>query len=88
MGVPTIYYLLINYYKDSLCKKYSIKDIKKKLSRLRLMVCGSASLPEKVMKEWKDISGHTLLERYGMTEIGMAIGNPYRGERRCVLSKT
>jgi malonyl-CoA/methylmalonyl-CoA synthetase len=30
---------------------------------------------------WKEISGHTLLERYGMTEIGMALSNPLRGER-------
>jgi malonyl-CoA/methylmalonyl-CoA synthetase len=30
---------------------------------------------------WKEISGHTLLERYGMTEIGMALSNPLHGER-------
>ena len=46
------------------------------------MVCGSAALPVSVMEKWKIISGHTLLERYGMTEIGMAISNPYRGQRR------
>jgi malonyl-CoA/methylmalonyl-CoA synthetase len=34
------------------------------------------------MERWKEVSGHTLLERYGMTEIGMAISNPYRGDRR------
>jgi malonyl-CoA/methylmalonyl-CoA synthetase len=33
------------------------------------------------LKRWKEISGHTLLERYGMTEIGMALSNPLRGER-------
>jgi malonyl-CoA/methylmalonyl-CoA synthetase len=46
------------------------------------MVSGSAALPVSVLEEWKEISGHTLLERYGMTEIGMAISNPYKGERR------
>jgi malonyl-CoA/methylmalonyl-CoA synthetase len=46
------------------------------------MVCGSAALPVTTMEKWKTISGHTLLERYGMTEIGMAISNPYTGERR------
>jgi malonyl-CoA/methylmalonyl-CoA synthetase len=46
------------------------------------MVSGSAALPASVMERWKAVSGHTLLERYGMTEIGMAISNPYRGERR------
>jgi malonyl-CoA/methylmalonyl-CoA synthetase len=43
------------------------------------MVSGSASLPDKIMNQWKDISGHDLLERFGMTEIGMGLGNPYRG---------
>lgn len=34
------------------------------------------------MARWKDISGHMLLERYGMTEFGMAISNPLHGQRR------
>jgi malonyl-CoA/methylmalonyl-CoA synthetase len=34
------------------------------------------------MEKWEQISGHRLLERYGMTEIGMAISNPYQAERR------
>jgi malonyl-CoA/methylmalonyl-CoA synthetase len=46
------------------------------------MVCGSAALPVSVMETWEKISGHKLLERYGMTEIGMAISNPYIGERK------
>jgi malonyl-CoA/methylmalonyl-CoA synthetase len=46
------------------------------------MVSGSAALPVTVMEQWHQISGHYLLERYGMTEIGMAISNPYSGERR------
>jgi malonyl-CoA/methylmalonyl-CoA synthetase len=48
------------------------------------MVSGSAALPESVMQRWEEISGHRLLERYGMTEIGMGISNLYRGERRSV----
>jgi malonyl-CoA/methylmalonyl-CoA synthetase len=48
---------------------------------LRLMVSGSAALPVSTLRRWKEISGHTLLERYGMTEIGMALSNPLRGER-------
>lgn len=48
------------------------------------MVSGSAALPETVMNRWNEISGHKLLERYGMTEIGMALSNPYYGERRTV----
>ena len=49
---------------------------------LRLMVSGSASLPQPVMEKWEGLTGHTLLERYGMTEIGMALTNPLLGERQ------
>jgi len=45
------------------------------------MVSGSAALPVSILERWREITGHTLLERYGMTEIGMALSNPYRGER-------
>ena len=45
------------------------------------MVSGSAALPVSTLNRWKEISGHTLLERYGMTEIGMALSNPLEGER-------
>jgi len=50
--------------------------------RLRLMMSGSAALPVHVLERWRAIAGHTLLERYGMTEIGMALSNPLDGERR------
>ena len=48
----------------------------------RLMMSGSAALPVSVLHRWRDITGHTLLERYGMTEIGMALSNPLHGDRR------
>lgn len=47
----------------------------------RLMVSGSAALPLPTLQRWKEITGHTLLERYGMTEIGMALSNPLNGPR-------
>jgi malonyl-CoA/methylmalonyl-CoA synthetase len=46
------------------------------------MVSGSAALPTQVLNQWKKISGHVLLERYGMTEIGMALTNPYDQDHR------
>ncbi len=58
---------------------------KKACQSMRLMVSGSAALPESVMKKWEMISGHKLLERYGMTEIGMALSNPLKGERIPVM---
>ncbi len=48
---------------------------------LRLMVSGSAALPTPIFSKWKEITGHVLLERYGMTEIGMGLTNPLRGPR-------
>jgi len=80
MAVPTIYYKLITYWEELSKNDQSI--IFETLSKFRLMVCGSAALPISVMQKWETISGHLLLERYGMTEIGMAISNPYIGERR------
>ncbi len=49
---------------------------------MRLMVSGSAALPSSVHEKWMELTGQALLERYGMTEIGMALANPYDGERR------
>lgn len=80
MAVPTIYYKLISYW-ESLSKSEQ-ETISARLAAFRLMVSGSAALPVSVMEKWKVISSHTLMERYGMTEIGMGISNPYEGERR------
>ena len=32
-------------------------------------MCGSSALPEPVMEKWEHVTGHRLLERYGMTEV-------------------
>jgi malonyl-CoA/methylmalonyl-CoA synthetase len=80
MAVPTVYYKLIAYCASLSDEKQ--EQLRTTLSQFRLMVSGSAALPVSVMEQWEAISGHQLLERYGMTETGMAISNPYRGERR------
>ena len=80
MAVPTIYYKLISYWE--LLPNDQKSKILIVLKDFRLMVSGSAALPISVMEKWKEISEHTLLERYGMTEIGMGISNPYHGERK------
>ena len=62
---------------------YAPSDLTEKLSKnIRLMVSGSAALPQPIFDEWKNLTGHTLLERYGMTEIGMALTNPLKGLRK------
>ncbi len=80
MAVPTIYFKLIAFWETATVEVQ--QQLSKAVGQLRLMVSGSAALPVPVLEKWKAISGHTLLERYGMTEIGMALSNPYRGERR------
>jgi len=79
MAVPTIYVRLIAAWEAA------GDDRRRALSRavrgLRLMVSGSAALPVPVLERWREISGQALLERYGMTEIGMALSNPLDGER-------
>ena len=80
MAVPTIYFKLIAYWET--LSEADADRVSVAMRAFRLMVSGSAALPVAVMERWKAISGHSLLERYGMTEIGMAISNPYEGERR------
>ena len=79
MAVPTIYHRVIAHLEQT--SEDERARFMHGAGRLRLMVSGSAALPIPVLERWRELSGHTLLERYGMTEIGMALSNPYRGER-------
>lgn len=83
MAVPTIYAKLIEEYDKLFCADSKMQDyIRTSLkSRVRLMVSGSAPLPLPIHNRWLDISGHKLLERYGMTEIGMCLSQEYDSER-------
>ncbi|HEX8317218.1 acyl-CoA synthetase [Longimicrobium sp.] len=80
MAVPTVYNRLITAYDQAPPERQA--RMAEGCRRMRLMVSGSAALPVQTLERWRQISGHVLLERYGMTEIGMALGNPLRGERR------
>jgi len=51
-------------------------------TRLRLAVSGSAPLPAEIHEKFRQLYGSIILERYGMTETLMNVGNPYAGERR------
>ncbi len=79
MAVPTIYHRLIGDLDTASAEDRA--RFREGVSALRLMVSGSAALPVPVLERWRELSGHTLLERYGMTEIGMGLSNPYRGDR-------
>lgn len=80
MAVPTIYCKLIEFWEKASAEEQ--EKMTESMKDFRLMVCGSAALPVSIMEKWQKLSGHLLLGRYGMTEIGMAISNPYRGERK------
>ena len=79
MAVPTIYVKLIAAWEASSPERRAM--LSRSAAKLRLMVSGSAALPVSTLERWRDITGHALLERYGMTEIGMALSNSYRGDR-------
>ena len=72
MAVPTIHRRLYNMAKGQ----------KIDLSHMRLMTSGSDRLPDDLFFGYQKTFNYTLLERYGMTETGMNLSNPYKGERR------
>jgi len=78
-AVPTIYYRLIASWETG------PNDVRRRRATgaraARLMMSGSAALPVRILERWREITGQVLLERYGMTEIGMALANPLRGAR-------
>jgi len=72
-GVPTIYVRLLD-----LGEAQAVE-----IGRtMRLFVSGSAPLPVQVLEDFEARYGHTILERYGMSETLMIMSNPYVGERR------
>lgn len=80
MAVPTIYSRLIRSFEEAGDPEKEMMS--RACRKMRLMVSGSAALPVSTLDKWTVVSGHVLLERYGMTEIGMALSNPLHGERR------
>ena len=79
-AVPTMYHRLIASFDAAPAQ---VQRARSDGSRsVRLMMSGSAALPRATLDRWREITGHTLLERYGMTELGMALSNPLHGDRR------
>ena len=72
MGVPTLYVRMLT--EASLTKQQA--------SHMRLFVAGSAPLLIETFKAWQDRTGHTILERYGMSETVMLTSNPYAADTR------
>ena len=72
-GVPTVYVRLLAIEPEIAAQIGSF---------MRLFVSGSAPLAPQVLEQFRDLYGHTILERYGMSETLMNMSNPYAGERR------
>jgi malonyl-CoA/methylmalonyl-CoA synthetase len=72
-GVPTMYIRLLET--DAAAAERIGRN-------MRLFVSGSAPLPSHVLEDFRRLFGHTILERYGMSETLMNISNPYTGDRR------
>ena len=71
MGVPTYYTRLLA---DPGFDKHTCRT-------MRLFTCGSAPLLEQTFHAFQQRTGHTIVERYGMTETGMNNSNPLAGPR-------
>jgi malonyl-CoA/methylmalonyl-CoA synthetase len=76
MAVPTMYSYLLSHY-DSHMTPEEQAAARSAAAALRLTVSGSAAAPVPLLQRWKALSGQQLLERYGMTETGMILSNPY-----------
>jgi malonyl-CoA/methylmalonyl-CoA synthetase len=72
-GVPTMYVRLLEV------DAATAREIG---THMRLCVSGSAPLPAQVLEDFQQRYGQRILERYGMTETLMTLGNPYDGDRR------
>ncbi|MFM2210351.1 MAG: hypothetical protein RIQ96_1994, partial [Pseudomonadota bacterium] len=70
MGVPTLYVRMLG--EAALTREAA--------SRMRLFISGSAPLLIETFNAWRERTGHTILERYGMSETVMLTSNPYRTE--------
>jgi malonyl-CoA/methylmalonyl-CoA synthetase len=72
--VPTIYTRLLSSHSSLSPDFQAATKIALKPSNMRLNISGSAALPTPVKSAWTQLSnGNVLLERYGMTEVGMAL---------------
>lgn len=82
MAVPTVYSRLIDHF-DSKIRGTELEGCARQgANALRLVVSGSAALPVSTKRKFEEITGHELLERYGMTEIGMALSCGLEREKR------
>ncbi len=78
-GEPTLFFAVPTVYVRLVEELQSLASVD--LSSMRLFCSGSAPLAAETFATFQILTGHTILERYGMTETGMNLSNPYAGER-------
>ncbi|KAK9380221.1 uncharacterized protein V2V93DRAFT_359741 [Kockiozyma suomiensis] len=82
-AVPTVYSRLSTLYRTFTPEKQA--EVTAAVPKnLHLAMCGSAALPDPLRNGWAELSGGQpqLLERYGMTEVGMALSQPLSEDER------
>ena len=77
MGVPTMYVMLMRTLQGNMSRDVTVARRVVSARSATHAVSGSAACPVPILEEWRRLTGRSLLERYGMTEIGMALSNPY-----------
>lgn len=82
MAVPTVYMLLLEEMERAQGEEKALMEqAVLGAKNLRVAISGSMACPVSILNRWEALTGQKLLERYGMTELGMALTNPLHGER-------
>ncbi|GMF33193.1 unnamed protein product [Phytophthora lilii] len=81
MAVPTVYMRLLEDIESQPKDDPKVQSALAGACGLRVAISGSMACPVSILNRWEALTGLRLLERYGMTELGMVLSNPLHGDR-------
>ncbi|KAG7376547.1 hypothetical protein PHYBOEH_001497 [Phytophthora boehmeriae] len=81
MAVPTVYMKLLEAMEKQSQDDPKVQNALAGARGLRVAISGSMACPVSILNRWEKLTGLRLLERYGMTELGMVLTNPLHGDR-------
>ncbi|KAF4315073.1 hypothetical protein G195_011417 [Phytophthora kernoviae 00238/432] len=81
MAVPTVYMKLLEALEQQPKDDPKVQSAMTGARGLRVAISGSMACPVSILSRWESLTGLRLLERYGMTELGMVLTNPLHGDR-------
>ncbi|KAJ8539062.1 hypothetical protein ON010_g12809 [Phytophthora cinnamomi] len=81
MAVPTVYMKLLEDMEKQPESDPKVQSALAGARGLRVAISGSMACPVSILNRWESLTGLRLLERYGMTELGMVLTNPLHGDR-------